>query len=251
MLPVSAEIRGITGVAAGDDVEVGLELDTEPRAVAVPRDFADALDRDVEARQSFDGLSYTRFGLPDDLALPPDGDRRAPVVPRGHRGHRDHGVLGKHRDDGVHVAALPRVHVCVYDLAQAPVAQRPQRRLLALLGQPLGHRPASPLQRSASAPATRSPTRTPACGTGCSPSTRCTSTRPAGGLPAIRARCGPRQPRAARGRIVALPGLAFADPAQARLAFPERYLAVRVVINGMEVDLHNAHLPRGSTRGPT
>lgn len=53
---------------------------------------------------------------------------------------------------------------------------------------------------------------------------------------------------AARGRIAALPGLAFADPGQARLAFPEKYLAVRVVIDGMEVDFHNAHLPPGSTR---
>src|SRR3954453_10674283 len=44
MLPVSAEIRGITGVAAGDDVDVEVDLDTEPREVSVPADFARALD---------------------------------------------------------------------------------------------------------------------------------------------------------------------------------------------------------------
>ena len=47
------------GVAAGDEVDVDLELDTEPRAVAVPSDFAEALDRDAEARCFFDGLSYS------------------------------------------------------------------------------------------------------------------------------------------------------------------------------------------------
>ena len=52
-----------------------------------------------------------------------------------------------------------------------------------------------------------------------------------------------------RGRIAALPGLAFGDPEQARLAFPEKYLAVRVVVDGMGLDVHNAHLPPGSTRG--
>jgi hypothetical protein len=59
MLPVSAEIREGAGVAAGDEVEVDLELDTEPREVAAPPDFAAALDGDPAARQFFDGLSYS------------------------------------------------------------------------------------------------------------------------------------------------------------------------------------------------
>ena len=59
MLPVSAEIRERAGVAAGDEVEVDIELDTEPREVTVPPDFAAALDRDADARRSFDGLSYS------------------------------------------------------------------------------------------------------------------------------------------------------------------------------------------------
>jgi len=59
MLPVSAEIRERAGVAAGDEVDVDLELDTEPREVSVPLDFAEALDRDADARRYFDGLSYS------------------------------------------------------------------------------------------------------------------------------------------------------------------------------------------------
>lgn len=46
MPPVSAEIRERAGVAAGDEVDVEIELDTEPREVMVPPDFADALDGD-------------------------------------------------------------------------------------------------------------------------------------------------------------------------------------------------------------
>ncbi len=59
MLGVSAENREATGVHAGDEVEIDIELDTEPRAVTVPPDFADALDRDADARRFFDGLSYS------------------------------------------------------------------------------------------------------------------------------------------------------------------------------------------------
>jgi hypothetical protein len=59
MLPVSADQRKNTGVAAGDEVDVDIELDTEPREVAVPSDFADALDRDADAKRVFDGLSYS------------------------------------------------------------------------------------------------------------------------------------------------------------------------------------------------
>jgi Bacteriocin-protection, YdeI or OmpD-Associated/Domain of unknown function (DUF1905) len=59
MLPVSAEVRESAGVAAGDELEVTLELDTEPRVVTVPPDFAEALDRDAQARRFFAGLSYS------------------------------------------------------------------------------------------------------------------------------------------------------------------------------------------------
>lgn len=58
-LPVSAEVRERSGVAAGDEIEVAVELDTEPREVEVPADFAAALDADAAARQFFDRLSYS------------------------------------------------------------------------------------------------------------------------------------------------------------------------------------------------
>ena len=59
MLGVSAEHRKAAGVAAGEVLDVDLELDTQPREVTVPRDFADALDREAEAKRFFDGLSYS------------------------------------------------------------------------------------------------------------------------------------------------------------------------------------------------
>jgi hypothetical protein len=59
MIPVSAEVRSNAGVAGGDEVEVELELDTEPREVSVPADFQQALDRDEAARRAFDKLNYS------------------------------------------------------------------------------------------------------------------------------------------------------------------------------------------------
>jgi hypothetical protein len=43
MVSLSAERRAEAGVAAGDEVEVALRLDDEPREVAVPADLAEAL----------------------------------------------------------------------------------------------------------------------------------------------------------------------------------------------------------------
>ena len=57
MLPLSAENRAAAGVAAGDAVEVEVELDTQSRAVSVPPDFTEALSKDAAARQAFDKLS--------------------------------------------------------------------------------------------------------------------------------------------------------------------------------------------------
>jgi hypothetical protein len=59
MIGVSAENRARAGVAAGDEVDVEIELDTAPREVAVPPDFARALERDQAAKRTFDGLSYS------------------------------------------------------------------------------------------------------------------------------------------------------------------------------------------------
>lgn len=59
MLPISVEHRANAGLAAGDEVDIDIELDNEPREVSVPPDFADALDRDVDAKRIFEGLSYS------------------------------------------------------------------------------------------------------------------------------------------------------------------------------------------------
>jgi hypothetical protein len=59
MVGVSAEVREKAGVAAGDEVEVEIELDTAPREVTVPPDFAEALDADPAARRFFDSQSYS------------------------------------------------------------------------------------------------------------------------------------------------------------------------------------------------
>jgi bifunctional DNA-binding transcriptional regulator/antitoxin component of YhaV-PrlF toxin-antitoxin module len=59
MIPLSAEHRTAAGLAAGDDVEVDVELDTAPREVEVPADLAAALDAYPEVRRRFDAMSYS------------------------------------------------------------------------------------------------------------------------------------------------------------------------------------------------
>ena len=56
---VSAENRALTGVKGGDEVDVEIEVDTAPREVNVPHDFAAALDAEPAARRTFEGLSYS------------------------------------------------------------------------------------------------------------------------------------------------------------------------------------------------
>lgn len=57
LLSVSAEIRAGAGVAAGDVVDVDVELDTAPREVAVPDDLAAALKKAPAAKKAFEALS--------------------------------------------------------------------------------------------------------------------------------------------------------------------------------------------------
>ncbi len=59
MLGVSADVRAGAGVAAGDDLEIEMELDTAPREVAVPPELAAALKHEEAARRFFDGLSFS------------------------------------------------------------------------------------------------------------------------------------------------------------------------------------------------
>jgi bacteriocin resistance YdeI/OmpD-like protein/uncharacterized protein DUF1905 len=59
LIPVSADVRGRASVAAGDEVDVEVALDTAPRVVTVPADLAAALAAEPAARKAFDGLSYS------------------------------------------------------------------------------------------------------------------------------------------------------------------------------------------------
>ncbi|MFE7802215.1 YdeI/OmpD-associated family protein [Nocardia sp. NPDC057440] len=60
LLGLSNANRQAAGVAIGDEVEVELELDTQPRVVVEPPDFARALDDAPVARAAYDNLSYSR-----------------------------------------------------------------------------------------------------------------------------------------------------------------------------------------------
>jgi hypothetical protein len=57
MLPVNAENREAAGIKAGDEIDVEVELNTAPREVNIPADFAQALDAEPSALQFFEGLS--------------------------------------------------------------------------------------------------------------------------------------------------------------------------------------------------
>ena len=59
MIGVSNEHRTASGLAAGDVVDVDLELDTAPREVVVPPELAAALAAEPAARATFEGLSYS------------------------------------------------------------------------------------------------------------------------------------------------------------------------------------------------
>lgn len=59
MLPLSQERRAAAGVQAGDQVEVTLELDQEPRTVEVPDDLAAALSEKPGTMAAFEALSYS------------------------------------------------------------------------------------------------------------------------------------------------------------------------------------------------
>jgi hypothetical protein len=60
MLPLSADNREGAGVQAGDEVDVDVELDTEPREVTVPTDLAEALERDADLKHTFESLSRSK-----------------------------------------------------------------------------------------------------------------------------------------------------------------------------------------------
>lgn len=59
MIGISSEHRGPAGVSGGEDVEIELQLDTAPREVSVPPDFAAALAAAPDAQATFEKLSYS------------------------------------------------------------------------------------------------------------------------------------------------------------------------------------------------
>jgi hypothetical protein len=60
LVGVSADNRRAAGVAAGDGIEVTLELDAEPRELTVPADLAAALAAAPAAAAAFAALSYSQ-----------------------------------------------------------------------------------------------------------------------------------------------------------------------------------------------
>ena len=59
LVGVSAERRAAAGVKGGDAITVTLALDTAPREVEIPPDFAKALAANKAAKAAFDKLSYS------------------------------------------------------------------------------------------------------------------------------------------------------------------------------------------------
>jgi uncharacterized protein YdeI (YjbR/CyaY-like superfamily) len=60
LLGLSNANRHAAGVMTGEEVEVEVEIDADPRVVVEPADFARALDADPVARTAYDRLSYGR-----------------------------------------------------------------------------------------------------------------------------------------------------------------------------------------------
>ncbi|MBV8716011.1 MAG: DUF1905 domain-containing protein [Chloroflexi bacterium] len=79
MVGVSAEHRAKAGVAGGQEVDVDIELDTDPRELAVPSDLNDALEREPDVKRRFESLSYSRkqgLVLPIEQAKTPETRQR-------------------------------------------------------------------------------------------------------------------------------------------------------------------------------
>ena len=62
MVGFSADHRAASGLKGGDEADVEIEHDTEPRTVQVPADLQSALDAEPAAQQTFDKLSNSLKG---------------------------------------------------------------------------------------------------------------------------------------------------------------------------------------------
>jgi hypothetical protein len=74
LLGLSNANRQAAGVVIGDEVDVEVELDAEPRVIVEPAELAAALDADPVARTAFDRLSYSRKR---ELVLTVEGAKKA------------------------------------------------------------------------------------------------------------------------------------------------------------------------------
>ena len=80
MVGVSADVRAAAGVQGGDEVDVDIALDSAPREVVVPADFAAALKGESAAQATFDRISYSEkrwfvLGI-EDAKTPETRERR-------------------------------------------------------------------------------------------------------------------------------------------------------------------------------
>ena len=79
MIGVSNDVRQAAGVAAGEEVDITLELDTEPRRVTIPPELEALLAADPAARAALEKLSYSnqrRIVEPIDAAKTPETRQR-------------------------------------------------------------------------------------------------------------------------------------------------------------------------------
>lgn len=60
MVGVNAANRAAAGVVGSEEIDVGVELDTEPRVLEVPPELAESLAANAGAKRFYDGLSYSR-----------------------------------------------------------------------------------------------------------------------------------------------------------------------------------------------
>jgi hypothetical protein len=62
MVGFSSDHRAASGLNGGDEVDVEIEVDTEPRMIEVPDDLQAALDAEPKAKETFDRLSNSLKG---------------------------------------------------------------------------------------------------------------------------------------------------------------------------------------------
>src|SRR3990172_190665 len=59
ILGIRKEIREQIGKTFGDEIEITVEQDTEPRVIEIPRELAEAFEREKAAAEYFNPLSYS------------------------------------------------------------------------------------------------------------------------------------------------------------------------------------------------